>query len=112
MEKRKKEKFRNDDGPLLCGSVRTCGQNVCVYVCTQPVCVCVCVCMCVCGGGGGRCAFVCISSPVDATTHPWQAENTFIFPTLIVKGEVEGTEKECVCVCASVCECQSECVCL
>lgn len=50
--------------------------------------------------------FVCIPSLVDASTHPWQPENTLIFPTLIVKEEAERTEKVCVfvgvCVCLEV----------
>lgn len=47
--------------------------------------------------------FVCIPSLVDASTHPWQPENTLIFPTLIVKEEAERTEK--VCVFVGVCGC-------
>ncbi len=56
-----------------------------VYVCVRPGTVC----------------FTCMFSLVDATLHPWQPENTLIFPTLIVKGEAERTEK--VCVFVSVC---------
>lgn len=40
---------------------------------------------------------VCVRFPVAAASLRWQAENTFIFPTLIVKAEVEETD-----VCVSV----------
>lgn len=70
--------------------VRVCA-HMRIYTVQQRVC-----------GSESRCIFVCICSLVGATTHPWQPENTLIFPTLIVKGEVERTEKVCVFVGASV----------
>ena len=51
--------------------------------------------------------FMCIPSLVDASTHPWQPENTLIFPTLIVKEEAVRTEKVCVFVAVCVCVCVS-----
>lgn len=45
---------------------------------------------------------------MDASTHPWQPENTLIFPTLIVKEEAVRTEKVCVFVAVCVCVCLEE----
>lgn len=49
-------------------------------------------CLCICVY-----SHACTYSPMDATSHPWQ-QNTLIFPTLIVKKEVERTEDVWVCV--------------
>lgn len=60
-----------------------------VHVHMQPVCDRVCI-----SKITSRFLCVCI-----IPAHPWQAENTLIFPTLIVKGEVERIERVCVIRC-------------